>query len=69
MVQELENNVLTTKEFQNELTKLLNRHSIDTLLDIPDFIIKDHLIAFMYTLGKFKEQLEEYNDTIAQGNI
>jgi len=33
-----------TKEFQDELTELINRHSIENVCDVPDFILAEYLV-------------------------
>ena len=41
-------------EFQNELTKLLNKHSLDNACNTPDFILS----------GFLTEQLETYRKVV-----
>lgn len=36
--------------FMTELTQLLNRHSVDSQLNTPDFILAQHLTAYLNTL-------------------
>lgn len=39
------------KEFQAELTKLINRHSVDVLASTPDYLLSAHLVAYIHTLA------------------
>lgn len=38
------------EDFKSELTTLINKHSIDSILETPDFIIADHLIEYIEAL-------------------
>lgn len=37
-----------TKDFKKELEQLINKHSVDSLLETPDFILADYLTSALY---------------------
>ena len=47
------------KAFQEELTHLINRHSIENELDMPDFILADMICRMIEAMGpKVKQTLD-----------
>jgi hypothetical protein len=41
-----------TAYFERELTNLLNRHSIDNMLNMPDYILAGHLVKYLKNLNQ-----------------
>jgi len=47
------------EEFQKELEVLINKHSIENYVDMPDFLLAEMVCQFIVTLGKkIKENLD-----------
>lgn len=44
--------------FQNEIKSLINRHSIDAELDIPDFILAEFVTDCLHAVGKVAKKLK-----------
>lgn len=44
--------VIRTAYFERELTDLLNRHSIDNMLNTPDYILAGHLVKYLNNLNQ-----------------
>jgi len=38
-------------QFEKELTQLINKHSIENILDMPDFLIAEMLINIINSIG------------------
>ncbi len=49
-----------TSEFENELGKLLNKHSIDSDCSTPDFILAHLIVNFILGLGETMKGREEW---------
>ena len=43
--------MINIDEFKKELTELLNKHSIESTCDMPDFIMADMVFDFLYSCG------------------
>ncbi len=49
------------KEFQSELASLINKHSIENEVDMPDFLLAELLCRVIEAIGKpVKETLHWY---------
>lgn len=46
--------------FKKELTKLINKHSIDNKVNIPDYLISDYLVKSIEQLTSM-QRLIDYN--------
>lgn len=49
------------KQFQVELASLLNRHSVDTLTDTPDFILARHLLEHLRSYGRAMQTTRKWH--------
>jgi hypothetical protein len=58
----LGNNSETKKEFRDELTSLINRHSIENGSNTPDFILCDYLTKCLETFDDIVSQREKWYD-------
>lgn len=43
-------------EFKKGLTNLINRHSIENLCDMPDFLLSDMICAYLVAFGSVNKQ-------------
>jgi len=49
------------KNFRQELTELINKHSIENIGDIPDFILASLICDFIRDLGEHTKQLLDWH--------
>jgi hypothetical protein len=57
---------LADHEFKIELSKLLNRFSIDNDLNIPDFILAESLVETLINMKKVQHSLDNYFNSFEQ---
>ena len=43
--------MVDVKMFQRELTQLINKHSIENVGDMPDFIMAEMLVKIIFAIG------------------
>jgi hypothetical protein len=43
-------NMKNLEEFRSELTTLINRFNIDSVMETPDYMLADHLVLTMMNL-------------------
>ena len=48
-------------EFNNELETLINKHAIDNLCHIPDFILANMVEHFVINVGHFNKQILDWH--------
>jgi len=53
--------------FKKELAVIINRHSYDSRLNIPDFLIAEHLIAAMSQLEETTKRAAEWGSNFLSG--
>lgn len=53
--------------FKDELTRLLNYHSIDARVGMPDFLLADHLVNVVVSLEQVNKRHREWG-IIPNGN-
>lgn len=69
---ELKEKLSKLDAFKEDLTKLVNSHSVDTLLGLNDFVIAKMMIKFIKAIAIAKDEREELklkNDNIKKQNI
>lgn len=44
--------MMAMEEFQKELTGLINRHSIDSFAETPDYLLAAHLCSYLAILAR-----------------
>lgn len=49
-------------EFQRELASVINKYSFDSRLNIPDFLIAEHLFSAMVQLGETTRKAAEWGN-------
>lgn len=50
-------------DFKNELTALINKHSIENVCDVPDFILSDMVCRFINAIGQPIKQTLDWHGT------
>jgi len=51
----------TTRTFEQELESLINRHSVDNQLNIPDYAIKDYMMRMLGGLEILSQEIRRHN--------
>lgn len=51
-----------TAEFTEELRIAINRNSIDTTMNVPDFVLAEYLVAHLRTLREMGVKTAEWGD-------
>lgn len=46
--------------FENDLRKIINKWSVENLLDMPDFVIAAMVISFLEAVGNAKDATQEW---------
>lgn len=49
------------QEFTKELENLINRHCVENLLNMPDYMIAEMIVEQLETIGYFKRKADCWN--------
>jgi len=52
------------KQFQNELTKLINRHSLENESNTPDYILSDYLVRCLKNFNEASVHRVDWHGSI-----
>lgn len=56
------------EEFERELISLINRHSLENMCDMPDFVLAKYLVMCLETLTETVRKNEQWNDENVRKN-
>lgn len=48
------------EEIEKEITKIFNKHGLDTITDTPDYILADYVMTCLYAFLKAKGDIEKW---------
>lgn len=48
------------EEIEKEITKIFNKHNLDTITDTPDYILADYVMTCLYAFFKAKGDIEKW---------
>ena len=47
-------------EIEKEITTIFNKHGLDTITNIPDYILADYVMTSLYALIKTKDNIDKW---------
>ena len=57
---------MITKAFNKELEFLLNKHGVDSLCNVPDFMLSEHLCNYLVSLQELNRKVDIWYGRVNQ---